>query len=201
MKTLSHISTLVLIVAVLTVACQGPAPSTPTAALSLPTSTPTAAPSPTPTHTPTPTKAATPTPTATPAPIATPELFEVVLTEQQLTELAQKGIARDPDSPVNAESVYVRLEPGQVVAGGETQVLLLTMDVEVVAEVDVQDGKPLPKIVDIRVDGRQVPAPLRTTLLKMADPYLQRWTEADLAVYIEDVEITRGQARIVGRYK
>jgi len=127
------------------------------------------------------------------------EPFELILTEQEITELAQKGVASQPDAPVS--DVYVRLEPGQVIAGGKTRVGVITLNVEVVAEVIIQDGKPIPEIVDIRVDGNPLPGPLRAYLLDMMTPYLESWTQANLAVYVEDVEITRGQVRIVGRYK
>jgi hypothetical protein len=79
--------------------------------------------------------------------------------------------------------------------------LFLTLDVEITAVIRVENGKPIPEIVDVRVGGKPAPAPLRAQLQKMADPYLQRWAEANLAVTVEEVEITRGQARIVGRYK
>lgn len=181
-------------------------PATPTLA---PTSTPTSTPTPTPTQTatstPTPTVVSLPTATATPT---TPTEvgvypgapFELVLTEREVTDIAQKRLAAQPDSPLS--DVYIRFEPGQVVAGGKVRMgLFLTLDAEVVAVIQVVDGKPVPEIVDVRVGGKPAPGPLRAQLQKMADPYLQRWAEANLAVTVEQVEITRGQARIVGQYK
>jgi hypothetical protein len=79
--------------------------------------------------------------------------------------------------------------------------LFLTLDVEIVAVVHVENGKPIPEVVDVRVGGKPAPGPLRSQLQNIMNPYLQRWAEANLAVDVEEVQITRGQVRVVGKYK
>lgn len=200
-----------VIIAVAIVGCQstGPQMAAATATPAPPTPTPTATPSPT--LTPTPTAIPTPVPTLSPTPTATPmpteeggiypgAPFELTLLEQEVTDLINQRLATQPDSPLS--DVYVRFESGSVIAGGKVRLgLFLTLDVEITAVVHVVDGKPIPEIVDVRVGGKPAPGPLRAQLQKMADPYLQRWAEANLAVTVEQVKITRGQARIVGHYK
>lgn len=171
--------------------------------------TPTVIPSPTlaptPTVTPTPIPALPPTFTATPTPTGESGIysgapFELVLTEQEVTDLANKRLATQPDSPLS--NVYIRFESGSVIAGGKVQMgLFLTLDVEVTAVIRVENGKPIPEIVEMRVGGKPATGPLRSQLQRMADPYLKRWADANLAVTVEQVEITRGQARIMGEYK
>lgn len=200
---------LLVILAALFAGCQsaGPQIVVVTATPGPPTPTPTATPSPTPTPTatPTPVPALSPTLTATPTPTGESGIypgapFELVLTEQEVTDLANKRLAAQPDSPLS--DVYVRFESGLVIAGGKVRLgLFLTLDVEVTAVIRVENGKPIPEIVDVRVGGKPAPGPLRAQLQKMADPYLKRWADANLAVTVEKVEITRGQARIVGEYK
>jgi len=200
-----------LIIAIVLLGCQSAGSqvviATPT--LAPPTATPTATssptPTPTPTATPTPAPALSPAPTVTPTPTQEAGIypgapFELVLTEQEVTDTVNQRLATQPDSPLR--DVYIRFESGSVVAGGKVRMgLFLTLDVEVVAVIQVVDGKPIPEIVDVRVGGKPAPAPLRSQLQKMADPYLQRWADANLAVTVEKVEITRGQTRIVGKYK
>ena len=200
-----------VIIAVAIVGCQSPGPQmvAATATPAPPTPTPTATSSPT--FTPTPTATPTPVPTLSPTPTATPTssekggiypgaLFELILIEQEVTDVINQRLATQPDSPLR--DVYVRFESGSVIAGGKVRLgLFLTLDVEITAVIHVVDGKPIPEIVDVRVGGKPAPGPLRAQLQKMADPYLQRWAEANLAVTVEQVEITRGQVRIVGHYK
>lgn len=199
------------IITVAILGCQSPGPqmAAATATPAPPTPTPTATSSPT--FTPTPTATPTPIPTFSPTPTAMPmpteeggvypgAPFELVLAEQEVTDLVNKRLATQPDSPLR--DVYVRFESGSIIAGGKVRLgLFLTLDVEITVVIHVVDGKPIPEIVDVRVGGKPAPGPLRAQLQKMADPYLQRWAEANLAVTMEQVEITRGQARIVGYYK
>lgn len=204
-----------LIVVAIVAACQPivvatPAPAgTPIVSSSTPTPRPTN--TPTPTATPSPTPSPTPTPTRTPTPAPTSsdlegegtslsgEAFKMTLTEKEINELAQDALATQSNVPVS--DVSVRLEDGQVVARGRVRVAFLTLNAELIAIVPVENGKPAPEIVGIKVNGQPISGVLRTQIMNMITPYLDRLAQADLAVDVEDVQITPGRIRVVGRYK
>ena len=161
------------------------------------TPTPTFIPSPTPTATPT--EAATPTPTTASTPTPTVAVFELILTEAEVNQLLQDGLAKQSDVPVS--NLYVRLQPGLIVTSGRTLVGFFTVDVEVTATVTVEDGKPIPEIVAIRAAGQPLTGFLRAQVENMLAPHLQRWLQTETNVYVEEVEILEGQLRITGRRK
>ncbi len=193
--------------AVLIFACQPPMVTTPlpeTATSKPPTATRTPSPlpatsTPTPTFIPSPTPAATPTPTTASTPTPTVAILELILTEAEVNQLLQDGLAKQPDVPVS--NLYVRLQPGLIVTSGRTRVGFFTVDVEVTATVTVEDGKPIPEIVAIRAAGQPLTGFLRAQVENMLDPHLQRWLQTETNVYVEEVEILEGQIRITGRRK
>jgi hypothetical protein len=178
----------------------------------------------TPTETPTPLPTATltlmPTPTFPPVIVETPadsdaalaatatpvasgpqsgDPYELVLSEAQINESTQQALAQQPNVPIS--NVYVRLEPGQLIAGGKALLGLFTFDVQAAATVSVQDGAAIPQITEIWVGGQPATGIVRTQLLNMLQPYLNQLTEADLPVTIDSVDITKGQMVITGQYK
>ena len=166
------------------------------------THTPTPTLTPSPTSTATPTWAATPTPTATLRPTPTPTQvlrYRLTLSEEEVNELVQKGLAAQPSAPVS--NVYVRLEPGQVIAGGRARLGFFTWNVEAVAAVTVEDGKAIPQIVEIRAGGQPLTGFLRAQAENLLRPYLQQWLQTETNVYVEEVDIQEGQISITGRYK
>ena len=163
------------------------------------TPTPTFIPSPSPTPTDTPTEAATPTPTTASTPTPTVAIFELILTEAEVNQLIQDGLANQSDVPVS--NLYVRLQPGLIVTSGRTRVGFFTMDVEMTAIVTVEDGKPIPEIVAIRAAGQPLTGFLRAQVENMMAPHLQQWLQMETNVYVEEVEILDGQLRITGRRK
>jgi len=193
--------------AVLIFACQPPVVTTSlpeTATSKPPTATRTPSPlpatsTPTPTFIPSPTPTATPTPTTASTPTPTVAIFELVLTEAEVNQLLQDGLAKQSDVPVS--NLYVRLQPGLIVTSGRTRVGFFTVDVEVTATVTVEDGKPIPEIVAIRAAGQPLTGFLRAQVENMIAPYLQRWLQTETNVYVEEVEILEGQLRITGRRK
>ncbi|MDH7486066.1 MAG: hypothetical protein QHJ81_07285 [Anaerolineae bacterium] len=164
--------------------------------------TPTPAPTSTPTATATPTRAITPTATATPQPTPAPTgvlPYRLTLTEKEVNELVQKGLAMQPNVPVS--HVYVRLEPGQIAASGKARLGFFTLDVEAVATLTVEDGKPIPQIVEIRAGGQPLTGFLRAQAENLLRPYLQQWLQAETNVYVEEVDIQKGRMSITGRYR
>jgi hypothetical protein len=126
-------------------------------------------------------------------------IFELVLTEAEVNQLLQDGLAKQTDVPVS--NLYVRLQPGLIVTSGRTRVGFFTVDVEVTATVTVEDGKPIPEVVAIRAAGQPLTGFLRAQVENMLDPHLQRWLQTETNVYVEEVEILEGQLRITGRRK
>lgn len=202
----------ILMVVAIAVACQPLAVTSPEpAGTSVAADTPIPLPTNTPTPTATPSPTPTPTPTRTPTPAATSpgleeetaslagQLFEMTLTEQEVNELAQDVLDTQPNVPVS--NVYVRLEEGQVVATGQARLAFFVVNAELTGIVPVKNGRPAPEIIDIKINGRALAGPLRTQLMQMITPYLDRLAQAELAVDVDDIQITPGQFRIVGRYK
>jgi hypothetical protein len=124
-------------------------------------------------------------------------IFELILTEAEVNQLLQDGLAKQSDVPVS--NLYVRLQPGLIVTSGRTRVGFFTVDVEVMATVTVEDGKPIPEIVAIRAVGQPLTGFLRAQVENMLAPHLQRWLQTETNVYVEEVEILEGQLRITGR--
>lgn len=182
-----------------TIAASPPATSTPSPLLLIPTPTPTSRP----TSTATPTRITAPTATSTLRPTSTPTeevlRYRLTLTEKEVNELVQKGLAAQPSVPVS--HVYVRLEPGQITASGRARLGFFTLDVKAVATVTVEDGKPVPQIVEIRAGGQPLTGFLRAQTENLLRPYLQQWLQAETNVYVEEVDIQEGQISITGRYK
>lgn len=125
--------------------------------------------------------------------------FELVLTEAELNQLLQDALAKQPDVP--ASNLYVALEPGLIVASGRAKVGFFTLDVEIAATVTVDDGKPMPEIVEIRAAGQPLSSFWQDQVVNMVNPYLEPWLQAEMNVYVEEVDIQEGQIRIGWRYK
>ena len=123
----------------------------------------------------------------------------MVLTEEEVNKVLQEALAAQSGVPVS--NLYVRLEPGLIVASGRTRIGFFPLDIEVAATITIEDGKPIPEIVDIRAAGRPLTGFLRAQILNMISPYLQQWLQAEPNVYVEEVEIKKGQMRITGMYK
>jgi len=183
-----------------------PATSTPArAATSTPTPLPTATPTTTPTSTATRTSAppATSTPTRTPTitPTRTPAVvrYDVTLTELQANKLVRDGLAEQTDAPVR--DVTVRLEPGLIVTSGKARVGFLTLDMEIDATLTAEQGKVVPKIVEIRAAGQPLTGFLRSQVESMIAPYIRQWLQAGTNIYVDEVQVGEGTIRISGRYE
>jgi hypothetical protein len=116
-----------------------------------------------------------------------------------VNQLLQDALAEQPQVPVTG--VTVRLERDLIVAGGRARVGFLTMNVEIDATLAVEDGKPVPQIVEIRAAGQPLTGFLRAQVENMIAPYLQQWLETDSNAVVEEVKIEKGRIRIAGRFK
>ncbi len=165
---------------------------------------------PAPTPTPTPLPTATPTPTPTPVPTLTPETAVaapaaaaaaagngVVVTEQQINDMLQESLASQQDLPVT--DVVVNLEPGQIVGTGKLALGFLNSDVRLVVRLSAVNGTIVPEVVAIELDGSPVPAMLKGQVDSMIQPFIEQTSSADYGFYVESVEITDTELRIVAR--
>jgi hypothetical protein len=123
----------------------------------------------------------------------------VVFTETELNELLQDALAERPDVPVS--SLSLRLEPDLIVVSADARAGFLTLNVEIDATLTIEEGRPIPEIVEIRAAGQPLTGFLRTQIDRMIAPYLEEWLQTDTSIFVEDVEIEEGQMRIVGRYE
>jgi uncharacterized lipoprotein YmbA len=180
------LSFLILVLALSLAACGGSAPA--------PT------PTPLPTATPTPTPAPTPTPevaVAAPAAAAATAGDGVVVTEQQINDMLQEALASQQDLPVT--DVVVNLEPGQIVGTGKLALGFLNSDVRLVVRLSAVNGTIVPEVVAIELDGNPVPAMLKGQVDSMIQPFIEQTTSADYGFYVESVEITDTELRVVAR--
>lgn len=161
-----------------------------------------------PAPTPTPTPAPTATPTPTPAPTATPEDAVVapaaviagdgvVVTEQQINDMLQEALAAQQDLPIT--DVVVNLEPSQIVGTGKLALGFLNSDVRLVVRLSAVNGTIVPEVVAIELDGNPVPAMLKGQVDSMIQPFIEQASSADYGFYVESVEITDTELRVVAR--
>ncbi|MFN3981811.1 MAG: hypothetical protein ACK4SA_15645 [Caldilinea sp.] len=165
------------------------------------------APEPTPMPTPTPTPTATPTPVPTPTPEAVSVVgaattagvgvTEIVVNEQQINEQLQAALGAQQDLPVT--NVTVSLEPGLIVGTGKLALGFINSDVKVSVRLNAVNGKVIPEVVEILLDGNPVPAMLKGQIDSLTRPYIEEASSADYGFYVESVEITDNELRIVGR--
>jgi len=175
-----------------------------------PTATPTAPPTKTPTNIPTdrpsPTSRTTLEPTNTPRPTkpaprptATPAKVELVLSEAELNEMIQKGMAGRSDVPVS--DVYVRLIPDLLIISARARVGFFALNMEMVVAVSVGGGQAIPEIVEIKANGQPLSGFLKAQVDAMIAPYLDQWLQTETGVYVEQVVLTDGEIRVIGRYR
>ncbi len=180
-----------------------PADTGPGVAAATPTPSPTATPTPSPTPTATPT--ATPTPTAVPSPTPTPTpaaaAFRWTWAEDELTALAQEQVRQQPDLPVDPDTVYVDLVPGEIRVGGVARLGFFRTEVEAIIALNLVDGKPVPTVEAILAGGNPMPGFLQDQLLGMAQPYLDEWAQAELGYVVESIEITDETLTLEGRFR
>ncbi len=184
---------------------EGPTATAPPVSTATPIPSPTATPTPSPTPTPTPTATptATPTPTAAPSPTPTPvaATFRWVWSEAELTALAQEQVRQQPDLPVDPDTVYVDLVPGEIRVGGTVRLGFFRTGVEAVITLSLVDGKPVPTVEAVLAGGNPVPGFLQDQLMEMAQPYLDEWAQAELSYVVEAIEITDDSLVLEGRFQ
>jgi hypothetical protein len=166
----------------------------------VPTATSTPAPSPTPTQTPTPLPTETPGPTPTRSGVPnTGDPYALVMSESEVNNVVQGALSGQTDVPLS--DVYIRLDPGQAVASGKVALGFASLDLETAVTATVQNGRPVLQITEIKMGGQKAPSLVRDQVLRAAQPYLDQFSQFDLAVTIESIQIRKGQLRVTGTYK
>ncbi len=163
-----------------------------------PTNTPT--PEPTDTPTPAPTATPIPAPTDTPAPAAAAAAAPVkslfVMTEAEANKQVQNAIAAQPNVPIS--EVYVDLRPDRIAFGGRAKIGFFAMDLEIEASLPVSDCRPQPKIEQVKVNDEAAAGFIRTQVENQVAPYLSDFTQMDLGICVEEIEITDNEIIITG---
>ena len=64
---------------------------------------------------------------------------------------------------------------------------------------DAVDGKVVPADIKILLDGKPVPAMLQSQVDAMTAPLIEEASSVDYGFYVESIEITDEEIRIVGK--
>ncbi|MCO6452395.1 MAG: hypothetical protein J5I90_16570 [Caldilineales bacterium] len=180
--------------------------ATETAAME-PTETPTAtetASAKKPTATATKRRAVTPTamkrPTRTPTRTPTPDpRFSVAISEADLNKSVRDAIAQN--ASLNVDNVNIDLRPGVFVATGRAVLGFFPVNLELHAKVGVKNGKAVPEITDVIVNGSPAAGFVRNQVINMISPYLGQMTDLGEDVIVEKVEVKDKELAISGRWK
>jgi len=177
---------LVILLAFALAACGGSAEPTPTLQ-------PTATPTPIPTPTPTP----APEPAATEAAVSPAGAGGYVVTEQQINDMLQEAIAGQQDLPVS--DLTVDLQPDLIVGTGKVALGFINAAFQLSLRVEAVDGKVVPEVAEILLDGKPVAPFLKGQIDNMTAPFIEQASSADYGFYVESVTITDDEIRIAAQ--
>lgn len=163
-----------------------------------------AEPTPTPQPTATPTPIPTPTPTPAPQPAATDAAVApagvdggYVVSEQQINDMLQEAIAGQQDLPVS--DLTVDLQPDLIVGTGKVALGFINAAFQLSLRVEAVDGKVVPEVAEILLDGKPVAPFLKGQIDNMTAPFIEQASSADYGFYVESVTITDDEIRIAGQ--
>ncbi len=163
-----------------------------------------AEPTPTPQPTASPTPIPTPTPTPAPQPAATDAAVApagadggYVVTEQQINDMLQEAIAGQQDLPVS--DLTVDLQPDLIVGTGKVALGFINAAFQLSLRVEAVDGKVVPEVAEILLDGKPVAPFLKGQIDNMTAPFIEQASSADYGFYVESVTITDDEIRIAGQ--
>lgn len=163
-----------------------------------------AEPTPTPQPTATPTPIPTPTPTPAPEPAATDAAVApagaaggYVVTEQQINDMLQEAIAGQQDLPVS--DLTVDLQPNLIVGTGKVALGFINAAFQLSLRVEAVDGKVVPEVAEILLDGKPVAPFLKGQIDNMTAPFIEQASSADYGFYVESVTITDDEIRIAAQ--
>ena len=161
-----------------------------------------------PTPTPQPTATPTPIPTPTPTPAPEPDATEAavapagvdggyVVTEQQINDMLQEAIAGQQDLPVS--DLTVDLQPDLIVGTGKVALGFINAAFQLSLRVEAVDGKVVPEVAEILLDGKPVAPFLKGQIDNMTAPFIEQASSADYGFYVESVTITDDEIRIAAQ--
>lgn len=157
---------------------------------------------------PTPTPIPTPTPTATPTPTLRPPVdpsneesaagaTQFVISEREINDQLQRALANQEGLPVSKLSV--NLEPGLLKASGQLTLGFLNSDVILSVRLNVADGRIVPEVAEILLNGQPAPALLSEQVDAFIQPLIEEVSRADYSFFVESVDITEDEIRVYGR--
>ncbi len=143
-----------------------------------------------------------PTPTPVPPqPVAGAggDRFQLVISEQQLTEQARKAIAAGSSSPV--QGIAIDAQTGRLWITARALLGFFPVDVGMAVTVTPQNGQVQPAIQDITINGAHAGGVVSNQIDRLVRPYLDRLAIVGQDVYVESVIITDNQLEITGRQR
>ena len=141
-----------------------------------------------------------PTPTPVPPqPVAGADgdRFQLVISEQQLTEQARRAIAADSSSPV--QDIAIDAQTGRLWVKARTVLGFFPVDVAMAVMATPQNGQVQLSIQDITINGAHAGGVVSDQIDRLVQPYLDRLALVGQDVYVESVIITDRQLEIRGR--
>ena len=118
-------------------------------------------------------------------------------TEQQLNELLQQSLASQQELPIS--EFIVDLKPGLITGSGKLALGFLNADAALSLRLNAVEGKVIPEIVEILLNGEPAPAMLQGQVDALIAPLIEQASSADYGFYVESVEITDNEIRISAR--
>ena len=141
-----------------------------------------------------------PPPTATPAPpaaVITGDQFQLVLTEQQLTDQAMRAVGAGASSPVRSVSVDAR--PGHLWVTARVMFAFAPVDTVLVVSGVAKDGRLELTLDEVQVAGANAGPRVRDQVASYLQPYLTQLAGVNQSVYVESVAVTDNEVVITGR--
>jgi hypothetical protein len=141
-----------------------------------------------------------PTPTPVPPqPVAGAggDRFQLVISEQQLTEQARRAIAAGSSSPV--QDITIDAQTGRLWITARALLGFFPVDVGMAVTVTPQNGQVQLAIQDITINGAHAGGVVSNQIDRLVRPYLDRLAIVGQDVYVESVIITDNQLEITGR--
>ena len=122
---------------------------------------------------------------------------EYVVTEQQINDMLQEAIAGQQDLPVS--DLAVDLQPDLIVGTGKVALGFFNAAFQLSLRVEAIDGKVIPEVVEILLDGKPVAPFLQGQIDNLTAPYIEQASSADYGFYVESVTISDNEIQVTGQ--
>lgn len=90
---------------------------------------------------------------------------------------------------VPVDNLQVDMQPGQIMVSGRTRLSFFQVQVAGIVTITVEDGRPVPHIETILVNGQPVTGLVTDQIMNMVQPYLDQYAQTDLGVQVKSIQI------------